>query len=76
MKDNIKFEIVRNICDCYVDVLMAGLEEETEKFPLTLCIIDFITKLREKNIVYKIDDIFISTFLDKVNIETDNYIGK
>lgn len=62
------FESINNMVE-------VGLDEEKEKFKVTLLISNFINVLRENNINDDIENIFNSYFLDKINIEVNKYIG-
>lgn len=76
MKSDIKELIAKTISDNYYDLLLVGYEEQQHRFFITLTIIDFITKLREKNINYNINDIFLDTFLELIDKEANSYISK
>lgn len=76
MKEDIINEIASNISKSYYEVLINGFKEEENEFPISICIIDFIINLREKSIICNIDDIFVSSFLDKIIIEANKYIGR
>lgn len=76
MKNDIKELIAKTISDNYYDLLLVGYEEQQHRFFITLTIIDFITKLREKNINYDLNDIFLDTFLELIDKEANSYIGK
>lgn len=76
MKNEIKELIAKDISNSYYHVLLDGFEEYQHKFPLTLCIVNFIVKLREKNIVYDLEDIFTDKFLDLMYQEANKYIGE
>lgn len=75
MKEDVKKYIAKTITDNYYDVLLVGYEEQKNKFFITLAIVDFLAKLKEKNINYDINDIFIDTFIDLIVKEANNYIG-
>lgn len=76
MKEQITKEVAKAISNSFYEVLMTGYEEEKERFPITMIIIDSMTMIKEKGIVCNLDDIFISTFLDKMYVESEKYIGK
>lgn len=76
MKNEVIEEVARHISDSYYDVLLVAFEEQKHKFKITMSIIDFMANLKEKGIVYGLDDIFIDTFIDKMYVEANNYIGK
>ncbi len=76
MKEDIINEIASSISKSYYEVLINGFKEEENEFHISICIINFIINLREKNIICNIDDIFVSSFLDKIIIEANKYIGR
>lgn len=76
MKDDIKGEIAEEISDSYYEVLLTAFEEQKQKFNVTILVIDFMAKLREKGIACNVDDIFIDTFIDKMYVEANKFIGK
>lgn len=76
MNKDVKEFIAKDISDSYYHVLLDGFEEYQHKFFLTLCIVDFIVKLRERNIVYNLEEIFTDTFLDLMYQEANKYIGE
>lgn len=72
---DIKREIVKEICNDYVEVILVGLDEHKEGFFYTTSIINFMESLKTKNIKISIDKVFTDTFIDKIYIETNKYIG-
>ena len=76
MKDDIKEEIAKEISDSYYEVLLTAFEEQKQKFNVTILVIDFMAKLREKGIVCNVDDIFIDTFIDKMYVEANKFYWK
>lgn len=76
MKQEIVEQIAKDISSSYFDVLITAYEEEARRFPITMCIIEFLNMLKEKNIVYELGDIFNSKIIDKLYVEANNYIGR
>lgn len=76
MKENIKKYIAKTIADNYYDVLLVGYEEQEQDFFITLAVVDFLEKLKSKNINYDLNDIFIDTFIELIDKEADNYVCK
>lgn len=76
MKNDIKELIAKTISDNYYDLLLVGYEEQQHRFFITLTIIDFLAKLKEKNINYNLNDIFLDTFLELMDNEANSYIGE
>lgn len=75
MNNEVKKTIAKEIADSYYNVLIDGFEEQPHKFSITLSVIDFIAKLKEKNIKYELDDIFTDTIINLMYDETNKYIG-
>lgn len=75
MKNDVKELIAKEIADTYKDILLNGFEEQEYRFFVTLSVIDFIAKLREKNIVYDLSDIFAEKIISLMYEETNKYIG-
>ena len=51
MNNEILINIITNICDGYVDSIMTGIEECEEDFPYTIACCNFLSKLKEHNIL-------------------------
>lgn len=76
MKEDIKKYIAKTIADNYYDVLLVGYEEQEQDFFITLAVVEFLEKLKSKNINYDLNDIFIDTFIELIDKEADNYVCK
>lgn len=76
MKDDIIEKIAKNLSNSYYYLLLTAFEKQQHQFPITMTVIEVITKLRENNIVYDLGDIFCSEFIDKMIVEANKYIGK
>jgi len=75
VKNDVKELIATEIADTYKDILLNGFEEQEYKFFVTLLVIEFIAKLREKNIVYDLSDIFAEKIISLMYEETNKFIG-
>lgn len=75
-KKDIKQQIARMTANAYRDVLLTGYEEQEDKFFITLSVIDFLAKFKEKKPKYELNDIFTDTIADEIFKEASNYIGK
>lgn len=76
MKEEVKRRILKQICNSHLEVLLVGLEEYKDDFIYTSMIIDFMTRLNEMDQISKIDNVFTDTFIDRMYVETSNYIGR
>lgn len=75
MKEEIKKDLVRLICNDYIDLILVGIEEYSKYFPYTICCCNFLSDLKKRNITTELNAIFIDKFIDKVYKEFSNYIG-
>lgn len=76
MKELVLRKVIEMVCDDYIDTLLVGIEEYEKDFPYTLACVNFISELREKNIIVEFNSIFIDTVLDRVYRETSNYLAR
>ncbi|MEG0408541.1 MAG: hypothetical protein RR623_06670, partial [Bacilli bacterium] len=58
--------------NCHYTILFCAYYEKD--FPYTIACVNFISELREKNIIVEFDSIFIDTVLDRIYRETTNYL--
>jgi hypothetical protein len=75
MEEDILEKMISDIANSYYELLKIGIEEGKEQFRVTILVADFMASLREQNILDCIDDVFNSSFLDKINFEANKYIG-
>ena len=75
-KKDIKQQIARMTANAYREVLLTGYEEQEDKFFITLSVIDFLAKFKEKKLKFELNDIFTDTIVDEIFKEASNYIGK
>lgn len=73
MNEKVAKIVLLDICNNYIDVIISGLEEEKEKLVYTNALIEFISKIGIEN---KLNDIFVAKFLDKIDIEIAQYLGR
>ena len=76
MNEEVRENIAKFLCEGYFNVLMTAFEEQQDVLPITMCIINFMEKLNERTIFYKLDYVFNSDFIDKMQVEVDRFIGK
>lgn len=66
MKELVLRKVVEMVCDDYIDTLLVGIEEYEKDFPYTLACANFISELKEKNIIIEFNDVFIDTVRDRI----------
>lgn len=78
MKDDITKYIAEDISSSYCDVLLNAYDEQQHRFPITLLVVDFMVKLRERNLIidFNLDNIFADTVIMKIYDEANDYVGK
>ena len=76
MKELVKEEVAKEICEGHFNCIMTAFEEQQDRFPITLLIVDFITKLREGNRFYDLGSVFNSDFINEIYIEAERFISK
>ncbi|MDD3340989.1 MAG: hypothetical protein PHN72_02150 [Bacilli bacterium] len=75
MKEEIKRNVVKEICSDFVDTIIVGMEEYEKDFPYSLAVINFILELREKGINVN-TNMFIDVIWDNMYKEFTNYLGR
>ena len=55
MKNDIVKYIAEDISSSYYDVLLNAYNDQQHKFPITSLVIEFIVRLKEKNIIDNLD---------------------
>ena len=73
MKEQITKNVIREVCNDFVDTIIVGLEEYENDFPYTLACINFITELKKKEINVSLNS-FIDVIWDNVYKEVSNYL--
>lgn len=76
MKELVLRKVIEMICDDYIDTLLVGIEEYEKDFPYTVACANFISELKEKNIIVEFNDVFIDTIRDRIYRETSNYLAR
>lgn len=76
MKEKVLRDLIKMICDDYIDSLIVGIEEYEKDFPYTIACANFISELKEKNIIVEFNDVFIDMVRDRIYRETSNYLAR
>ena len=78
MRDDIVKYIAEDISSSYYDVLLNAYNDQQHKFPITSLVIEFIIRLKEKNLIdnLDLDNIFADKIIMKLYDEAEKYIGK
>lgn len=76
MKELVLRKVIEMVCDDYIDVLLVGIEEYEKDFSYTLAYANFISELKEKNVIVEFNDVFIDTVRDRIYRETSNYLAR
>lgn len=78
MRDDIVKYIAEDISSSYYDVLLNGYNDQQHKFPITSLVIEFVIRLKEKNLIddLDLDSIFADKIIMKLYDEAEKYIGK
>lgn len=76
MKELVLRKVIEMVCDDYIDTLLVGIEEYEKYFPYTIACANFISELKEKNIIVEFNDVFIDTVRDRIYRETSNYLAR
>lgn len=78
MRDDIVKYIAEDISSSYYDVLLNAYNDQQHKFPITSLVIEFVVKLKEKNLIdyLNLDNILADKIIMKLYDEAEKYIGK
>lgn len=76
MREDIMRKLITMICDDYIEALLTGVEEYEQDFPYTIACTNYISELKEKNIIVGFNDVFIDTVRDRIYRETSNYLAR
>lgn len=78
MRDDIVKYIAADISSSYYDVLLNAYNDQQHKFPITSLVIEFVVRLKEKNLIHDLDldSIFADKIIVKLYDEAEKYIGK
>lgn len=75
MKEQELRKIVEFICNSHVDMIMENIEDNKKEFPYAIACANYIAELKEKNIIVRLNDVFIDIIIDRIFREFSNYIG-
>lgn len=76
MREDIMRKLITMICDDYIEALLTGIEEYEQDFPYTIACTNYISELKEKNIIVEFNEVFIDTVRDRIYRETSNYLAR
>lgn len=77
MKEEISKNIIKQLCNYFVDTICVGLEESPDEFPYTLACINFIYELKVKGIYFNfkiISECF--NILESIYNESIKYLAR
>lgn len=74
MQKDVLKNIVKMVCDGYVETILTGIEEQNELFPYTIACANFISELKDKNILVNFNNIFTDKVSDKLFREASSYL--
>lgn len=77
MRDDILKKILAIVCDGYVDTILTEIQENgTKDFPYTIACANFMSELKEKNIIVELVGTFEDTVIDRIFREISNYLAR
>ena len=76
MREEILRQIIVAVCDGFVDTLLTGIEEYEKDFPYTIACANFMSDLKNKNIIVDFYKTFDVSIRDMIYRETSNYLGR
>lgn len=76
MKEQELRKIVEFVCNGYVDKIMENIEDNKREIPYAIACANYITELKENNIIVGLNDVFIDIVIDRIFREFSNYIGR
>lgn len=76
MYDEILCEIITKLCNGYINSLLIGIEENKGEFTYLLASVNFISELRQKNIIVEFNDVFNDFIIDKIYYEINKFLAK
>lgn len=76
MKENELRKIIESVCNDFVDTLMTGIDENKKDFPYIIACVNFISELKEKNIIVDFNIVFDDSIIDMVFREASNYLAR
>lgn len=75
MKEEVKRNVVKELCSDFVEAIIVGMEEYESDFPYSIACINFIAELREKSINVDLNA-FIDIIRDNLYKELSNYLAR
>ena len=76
MKEEILRKIITLISEDYIETLLTGIEEYEKDFPYTIACANFMSDLKNKNIIVDFYKTFDVSIRDMIYRETSNYLGR
>ena len=76
MREEILRKIITLISEDYIETLLTGIEEYEKDFPYTIACANFMSDLKNKNIIVDFYKTFDVTIRDMIYRETSNYLGR
>ncbi len=76
MKENELRKIIESVCNDFVDTLMTGIDENKKDFPYIIACANFISELKERNIIVDFNIVFDDSIIDMVFREASNYLAR
>lgn len=76
MKEDIIKKVITMVYEDYIDTLIVGIEEYEKDCPYTIACTNFISGLKNKNLIIEFNDAFIDKVREKIYRETSNYLAR
>ncbi len=76
MREEILRKIITLISEDYIETLLTGIEEYEKDFPYTIACANFMSDLKNKNIIVDFYKTFDVSIRDMIYRETSNYLGR
>ena len=76
MREEILRKIITLISEDYIETLLTGIKEYEKDFPYTIACANFMSDLKNKNIIVDFYKTFDVSIRDMIYRETSNYLGR
>lgn len=76
MREEILRKIITLISEDYIETLLTGIEEYEKDFPYTIACANFMSELKNKNIIVDFYKTFDVSIRDMIYRETSNYLAR
>lgn len=76
MREEILRKLITLISEDYIDTLLTGIEEYEKDFPYTIACANFMSELKNKNIIVDFYKTFDVSIRDMIYRETSNYLAR